>query len=146
MFRFRPFRILGTILVLLIGCLATLGLRPGAAEPTVPVKVQDVQTSGALTAAAVRQVLVAETARLERGCQDAVKNGYQLPAEITLVFTVGTDGQVRGEPLGKPPLANQGFENCLAQALKGLQFPQVRKAPAQVTVKLALTAKETPTF
>jgi hypothetical protein len=146
MFRFRPVRILGTILALCIGCLATLGLRPEAAQPAIPVKVQDVQTSGALAAAAVRRVLVAESARLARGCQDAVKNGYQLPAEITLVFKVGTDGQVMGEPLGKPPLASQGFETCLAQALKDLQFPKTKKVPAQVTVKLALRAKETPTF
>ena len=110
-------------------------------EPAVTVKVKDVQTVGALPAAGVRQVLVDEAARLARCCQDAVKNGYQLPAEITLVFTVGTDGQVMGEPVGKPPLANQGFESCLAQALKGLDFPQAKKAPAQVTVKLTLTVK-----
>ena len=173
MFRFRPSRLLGTILVLLIGCLATLGSRPwgaagnqadktlapygygaslesggglpqvgtGAAGPAVTVQAKEVQSGGALPAAAVRQVLVAETARLARSCQDAVHSGYQLPAEITLVFTVGTDGQVTGEPVGKPPLANQGFESCLAQALKGLQFPQVRQAPARVTVKLALAIK-----
>ena len=99
------------------------------------------QTGGALPAAAVRKVLVAEAARLARCCQDAVKNGYQLPAEITLVFTVGTDGKILGEPVGKPPLANQGFESCLAQTLKGLEFPKAKKAPAQVTVKLALTVK-----
>ncbi len=173
MFRFRPSRLLGTILVLLIGCLATLGSRPwgaagnqadkamapydyvaslgsggglprvgtGATGPAVTVQAKEVQSRGALPAAAVRRVLVAETARLARSCQDAVHSGYQLPAEITLVFMVGTDGQVTGEPVGKPPLANQGFESCLAQTLKGLQFPQVRQAPARVTVKLALAMK-----
>lgn len=115
----------------------------GTSEPaaTVNVTVKDVQAKGALAPAAVRQALEAETARLARCCQDAVKSGFQLPAEITLVFTVGTDGKIVGEPVGKPPLANQGFESCLAQALKGLQFPQAKKAPAQVTVKLALTVK-----
>ena len=113
----------------------------GTAEPAVTVKVKDVQTGGALPAAAVRKVLAAEAARLARCCQEAVKNGYQLPAEITLVFTVGTDGKILGKPVGKPPMANQGFESCLAQTLKGLQFPKTKQAPAQVTVKLALTVK-----
>ncbi|MCX5892392.1 MAG: trypsin, partial [Deltaproteobacteria bacterium] len=112
-----------------------------APEPVVTVKVKDVQTGGALPAAAVRKILVAEAARLARCCQDAVKSGFQLPAEITLVFTVGTDGKIVGEPVGKPPLANQGFESCLAQALKALEFPKAKKAPAQVTVKLTLTVK-----
>jgi Ca-activated chloride channel family protein len=121
---------------------APKGMPPATtAEPAVTVKVRDVQTGGALPAAAVRKALVAEAARLARCCQDAVKNGYQLPAEITLVFTVGTDGKVTGEPVGKPPLANQGFESCLAQTLKGLEFPQAKKAPAQVTVTLVLTVK-----
>jgi Ca-activated chloride channel homolog len=107
----------------------------------VTVKIKTVQTQGGLSRAAVRQVLEAEAAKLARCCQDAVKGGYKLPAEITLVFTVGADGKVVGEPVGKPPLANQGFESCLAQTLKGLQFPPAKKAPAQVTVKLALTVK-----
>jgi hypothetical protein len=57
------------------------------------------------------------------------------------VFTVGTDGTVSGEPLGKPPLADQGFEKCLASSLKSLQFPKPKKAAAQVTVKLDLAAQ-----
>jgi len=113
----------------------------GAVEPAVTVKIQDVQTQGALAPAAIRQVLEAEVAKLARCCQDAVKGGYQLPAEITLVFTVGTDGKVVGEPVGKPPLANRGFESCLASTLKNLQFPPAKKAATQVTVKLALTVK-----
>ena len=103
------------------------------------VKIQDVQTKAGLTPAAVRKVLEAELAKLARCCQDAVKSGFKLPAEITLVFTVGTDGKVSGDPVGKPPLANQGFESCLAATFRGLQFPEPQKAPVQVTVKLALT-------
>ncbi|MCL4503928.1 MAG: AgmX/PglI C-terminal domain-containing protein [Deltaproteobacteria bacterium] len=121
------------------------GAAPGetgtAAGPAVTVTVKNVQIDGALPAAEVRQVLNNAAAQLSRCCQDAVKTGYQLPAEITLVFTVGPDGKIVGEPAGKPPLANQGFESCLSQTLKALEFPKAQKAPAQVTVKLALSVK-----
>ncbi|MCX5888751.1 MAG: VIT domain-containing protein [Deltaproteobacteria bacterium] len=108
-------------------------------EAAVTVKIKDVQTNKrALAPATVRQALEAELAKLARCCQDAVKSGYKLPAEITLVFTVGTDGKVSADPIGKPPLADQGFESCLAATFRSLQFPQPQKAAVQVTVKLAL--------
>jgi Ca-activated chloride channel family protein len=107
----------------------------------VAVKIKSVQIQGGLTPAAVRQVLKAQLAKLARCCQEAVQHGFKLPATITLVFTVGTDGTVSGEPLGKPPLADQGFEKCLASSLKSLQFPKPKKAAAQVTVKLDLAAQ-----
>jgi Ca-activated chloride channel family protein len=108
---------------------------------TVQVAIRDVQTKAGLTPAAVRKVLEAELAKLSRCCQDAVKSGFKLPAEITLVFTVDTGGKVSAAPVGKPPLANQDFENCLAATFRGLQFSKPLKAPVQVTVKLALTVK-----
>jgi Ca-activated chloride channel family protein len=107
----------------------------------VTVKIKSIHTEGALAPAAVRKVLKTELARLARCCQDAVKRGLQLPADITLVFKVGTDGKVMGKPLGKPPLADQGFENCLAATFQTLQFPKTKKAATQITVKLALAAK-----
>jgi Ca-activated chloride channel family protein len=112
-----------------------------APEAAVTVKIQDVQTNKrALAPVVVRKVLEAELAKLARCCQDAVKSGYKLPAGITLVFTVGTDGKVSSNPVGKPPLADQGFESCLAAAFRSLQFPH-QKAAVQVTVKLALVVK-----
>ncbi len=108
-------------------------------EAAVTIKIKDVRTNQrALAPATVRQALEAELARLARCCQDAVKSGYKLPAEITLVFTVGTDGKLSADPIGKPPLADQGFESCLAATFRSLQFPQPQKAAVQVTVKLAL--------
>jgi len=120
------------------GCVPLGGTTvPGA---TVTVRIKDVQIEGAQTPAVVKKVLEAEQAKLGRSCQDAVKRGFRLPAEITLVFTEGTDGRVSAEPLGKPPLAVQGFEKCLAATVGGLQFPPPLKAPVQVTIKLALAA------
>ena len=125
--------------------MATGGAPPaGTATPeaTVTVKIQDVQTNKkALAPVTVRKALEAELAKLARCCQDAVKSGYKLPAEITLVFTVGADGQVSSDPVGKPPLADQGFESCLAAAFRNLQFPPTQKTAVQVTVKLALVVK-----
>jgi hypothetical protein len=165
----RHSRTFGMISLLILGCLATAALRsladcgiagkpgdpdkslapfsmvvgdePGTVpEAAVTVKIREVRTQGGLAPAAIREGLNAELAKLARSCQDAVQRGYQLPATITLVFAVGTDGQVRGEPLGKPPLADQGFEKCLAATFKSLQFPKPKRAAAQVTVKLALAA------
>jgi len=114
------------------------GQGTGKSEAAVTVKIKGVETEGALAPAAVRQVLKAELARLTSCCQDAVKRGFQLPGEITLVFKVGIDGQVMGRPLGKPPLADQGFENCLASTIQTLQFSPSRRSVTQVTVKLSL--------
>lgn len=112
-----------------------------ASETSVTVTIQDVQTKGDLSPAAVKQVLETEVAKLQRCCQDAVKSGFKLPATITLVFTVGTDGKVSADPIGKPPLASQGFESCLAATFRSLQFPQPQKNSTQVTVTLALAVK-----
>jgi Ca-activated chloride channel homolog len=120
------------------------GVTPGGTsvtEPAVTITVQDVKTKGDLPSDAVRKVLETEMAMLERCCQDAAKQGFKLPATITLVFTVGSDGKVSADPIGKPPLASQEFESCLAQALRSLQFPSSQKAPTQVTVTLALKGK-----
>lgn len=112
-----------------------------ASETSVTVTIQDVQTKGDLSLAAVKQVLENEVAKLERCCQDCAKSGFMLPSTITLVFTVGTDGKAGADPIGKPPLASQGLESCLAKAFRGLQFPSSQKASTQVTVTLALKVK-----
>ncbi|MFA4901919.1 MAG: VIT domain-containing protein [Desulfobaccales bacterium] len=112
-----------------------------ASETSVTVTLQDIQTKGDLPPAAVKKVLENEVAKLERCCQDTVKSGLMLPATITLVFTVGTDGKVSADPIGKPPLASQGLESCLAAAFRSLQFPGSQKDATQVTVTLALKVK-----
>ncbi len=110
-------------------------------ETNLSVTVQDVQTKGDLSPAAVKQVLETEVAKLARCYQDAAKSSFKLPAIVTLVFTVGTDGKVTTGPLGKPPLASQELERCLAATFRGLQFPSSPKASTQVTVTLALKVK-----
>jgi Ca-activated chloride channel homolog len=120
------------------------GVTPGGTavpEPAVAITVRDVKTKGNLSPDAVKKVLESEMTMLERCCQDAAKQGFKLPATITLVFTVGTDGKVNADPIGKPPLASQEFESCLAQAFRSLQFPSSQKAATQVTVTLALKGK-----
>jgi Ca-activated chloride channel homolog len=125
----------------------TGGAKPDAAgggvtlPPTaaVTVTIQDVQTTGALSAAAVRQVLEAQVAKLARCCQAAATRASKLPATLTLVFTVETDGKVSAEPVGKPPLASQELESCLAKALRSLQFPSSPQASTRVTVTLNLS-------
>jgi Ca-activated chloride channel homolog len=120
------------------------GVGPGgttATKKTVTVTLQDVQTKGDLSPASVKQVLEAEVAKLQQCCQDAAKSGFMLPATITLVFTVETNGKVSADPIGKPPLASQGLASCLAKAFRSFLFPTSQKASTQVTVTLALTVK-----
>jgi Ca-activated chloride channel family protein len=114
----------------------------GATEVAqVSLTVKDVQVKGNLTPAAVQKALEDELAKLTQCCQDAAKAGLKLPAELTLTFTIGLDGKITGTPkvtLTAPP---KGLENCLAAALKGIQFPQPQPAAAQVTVTLSLAGK-----
>jgi Ca-activated chloride channel family protein len=114
----------------------------GATEASqVTLTVKDVQVKGNLTPAAVQKALEDELAKLTQCCQDAAKAGLKLPAELTLTFTIGLDGKITGTPkvtLTAPP---KGLENCLAAALKGIQFPQPQPAAAPVTVTLSLNGK-----
>jgi Ca-activated chloride channel family protein len=114
----------------------------GATEVAqVSLTVKDVQVKGNLTPAAVQKALEDELAKLTQCCQDAAKAGLKLPAELTLTFTIGLDGKITGTPkvtLTAPP---KGLENCLAAALKGIQFPQPQAAAAPVTVTLSLAGK-----
>jgi Ca-activated chloride channel homolog len=114
------------------------------AEPVVSkmsVTVKDIQVKGGLTPAEVQKALEDELAKLTQCCQDAVKAGLKLPAELTVTFKIGLDGKITGTPkvtLKAPP---KGLGNCLAEALKGIQFPQPQKAAVSVTVTLSLTEK-----
>ena len=114
------------------------------AEPAVPqvsVTVKDIQVKGNLTPAAVQKALEDELAKLTQCCQDAAKAGLKLPAEITLTFTIGLDGKSTGTPKVTLTAPQPSLENCLAAALKGVQFPQPQPAPVPVIVTLSLTGK-----
>ncbi len=114
------------------------------AEPMVSqvsVTVKDVQVKGNLTPAAVQKALEDELAKLTQCCQDAAKAGLKLPAELTLTFTIGLDGKITGTPKVTLTAPQPSLENCLAAALKGIQFPQPQPATVPVTVTLSLTQK-----
>ena len=108
---------------------------------SVTVTVKDVQVKGGLTPAAVQKALEDELAKLTQCCQDAAKAGVKLPAELTLTFTIGLDGKMTGTPKVAPSAAPKSLKDCLAAALKGIQFPQPQPAAAPVTVTLSLTEK-----
>jgi len=110
-------------------------------EPKVSVTVKKVQVKGDLTPAAVQKALEGELAKLTQCCQDAAKAGAKLPAKITLTFTIGLDGRITGTPKVTLTAPQKSLENCLALALKGVQFPQPKKATVPVTVILSLTVK-----
>jgi len=116
-------------------------VRGGPGESQVTVTVKDVQVKGNLTPAAVQKALEDELAKLTQCCQDAAKAGLKLPAEITLAFTIGLDGKITGTPKVTLAAPQKSLENCLAAALKGIQFPQPQPAPVPVTVTLSLTGK-----
>ena len=113
---------------------------PNDQEPTLILAIKGLKAEGALGPEAVRKVLAGDLARLEKCCQKAAENAVPLPTKITLVFQVGPNGKLTGVPLGKPPLANQSFENYLASALRTLRFPAFKGTPVQVEVTLALAA------
>ena len=116
---------------------STAPAEPGA--PQVSVTVKDIQVKGNLIPAAVQKALEDELAKLTQCCQDAAKAGLKLPAEITLIFTIGLDGKSTGTPKVTLTTPQPSLENCLAAALKGIQFPQPQPAPVPVTVTLSLT-------
>jgi len=114
----------------------------GTAEPAVlkvTVSVKDVKVKGGLTPAAVRQALEGEVAKLTQCCQDAAKAGLKLPAELTVTFKIGLDGKITGSANITPKATLQSLKDCLAAALKGIQFPQPQKAAVAVTVTLSLS-------
>jgi Ca-activated chloride channel family protein len=117
------------------------GTVPAETGVTVTVAVKEVQVKGGLTAAAVQKALEGELAKLTQCCQDAAKAGGKLPAELTVTFTIGLDGRIAGTPKVTLSAADKSLKNCLAAALKGIQFPQPQPAAVPVTVTLSLTEK-----
>ena len=107
----------------------------------VSVTVKDVQVKGGLTPAGVRQALESEVAKLTQCCQDAAKAGLKLPTELTVTFKIGLDGKITGTPKVALSAAYKSLKDCLAAALKGIQFPQPQKAAVAVTVTLSLSGK-----
>jgi Ca-activated chloride channel homolog len=114
------------------------------AEPVAPkvsVTVQNVQVKGGLAPAVVQKALEDELVKLTQCCQDAVKAGLKLPAELTVTFTIGLDGKITGAPKVSLAATHKTLKNCLAESLKGIQFPQTHKAAVPVTLTLSLTEK-----
>ena len=111
------------------------------AATVASVTVKDVKVKGDLTPAAVQKALEDELAKLTQCCQDAVTAGLKLPAELTVTFTIGLDGKITGNPKVTLAATHKSLKNCLAEALKGIQFPQPQKAAVSVTVTLSLTGK-----
>jgi len=110
-------------------------------ETGVSLTVKDLQVKGGLTPAAVRKALEDELAKLTQCCQDAVHTGLKVPVELTVSFTIGLNGRIAGTPKVTLAAAPTSLENCLAAALKGIQFPQPQPASVLVTVTLSLTGK-----
>jgi Ca-activated chloride channel family protein len=110
------------------------------ATPGLTVAVQVVGIKGRMDKAALNQVLADAAPTLAACCEDARRRGVKLAKEITLVFTLGTDGRVAGEILPKPPLASEALTKCLSQAVRGIGFPRPA-TPIVVTVRLGLKEK-----
>jgi Ca-activated chloride channel homolog len=108
---------------------------------TVTVAVKNVQVKAGLTPAAVQKALEGDVAKLAQCCQDAAKAGVKLPAELTVTFTIGLDGRIAGTPKVALSATYKSLKDCLAAALKGIQFPQPQPAAVPVTVTLSLTEK-----
>jgi hypothetical protein len=115
------------------------GLAPAEAGGTVKVKVKEVKVTGGGDPAAVQKALEGEMDKLTRCCQDAAKAGVKLPAEVKVTFSIGPDGKIAGTPKVGPGAADKNLKNCLAAALKGINFPQ---AQAAVTVSVTLSLME----
>jgi Ca-activated chloride channel family protein len=121
----------------------TRGSEPGTPRPkaTVTVTVKTVVTPEGLDRAALQKTLEAELAELENCCAAALKTGVQLPAEITITFSIGKDGKITGKPKfgGTPPPAR--LRTCLAAALREILFPPASQAAVPVTVTLGVSQK-----
>jgi Ca-activated chloride channel family protein len=111
------------------------------AEAKVKLTIREVRVKESQAAAAVQKALEAELPKLARCCQEAAKTGAKLPAAITVTFTIGLDGKIIGDPKFTMTVKQKSLENCLAAALKGIQFSSPRQAAVPVTVKFALTGK-----
>jgi Ca-activated chloride channel homolog len=114
---------------------------PVTAAPVVSVTIKDIKVKGGLTPDAVQKALEDELAKLTQCGQDAAQAGLKLPADLTLTFAIGRDGKIVGTPKLVTKGTPKGLQDCLAAALKGIQFPPPQKAAAPVTVTLSLTEK-----
>jgi Ca-activated chloride channel family protein len=119
----------------------TVPAEPISSGVSVTVTVKDVQVKGGLTPAAVQKALEGDLVKLTQCCQDPAKAGLKLPAELTVTFTIGLDGRIAGTPKVALSATHKSLKNCLAAALKGIQFPQPQPAAVPVTVTLSLTEK-----
>lgn len=111
------------------------------AGPVVKISIQVAQVKGRLDQKAIKDALEAAQTRLTACCQDTLKTGVNLPAEVTLTFAIGPGGKVSGEVLPKLPLGYEALTKCLSQAVQTISFPDPGKKVVQVTVKLLLEAK-----
>ena len=105
----------------------------------VKVGIQVAQVEGGLDRKAVQEALEAKEQELAACFEGALKAGVKLPATITLTFTLGPDGKVRGQVLPQPSLGNEDLARRLGQAVQSAAFPKPGPKGAAVTVKLLLT-------
>jgi len=115
-----------------------LASQESAPASPLKIKIQVTQVKGTLQPDAVKEALEANLPKLTACCRDALKNVGKLPPTVTLTFSIGPGGKVRGPVLPQLPLGDKALTGCLGQAVKDTLFPDPGKRTAAVTVKLLL--------
>jgi hypothetical protein len=107
-------------------------------RPVARVRAEPADVRGALSPAVVRRVVERHLGEL-RTCYEAeLLRSPELRGRVVVSFIIAADGRVQAAATANSTVANARVEACIAQALRGLEFPAPEEGIVAVSAPFLL--------
>lgn len=128
---FKKILVLAAVTFLANGLSALAG--PGAEEATV---------HGSLDKEVIRRVIRQHLGEVKQCYEDQLKKDPSLAGRVMARFTIGADGKVTESGIEETSLKSPACEKCIADAVRGWEFPKPRGGKVVVSYPFVLAASE----
>ncbi len=106
---------------------------PGAEEASV---------QGSLDKEVIRRVIRQHIGEVKLCYEEQLKTNPSLAGRVMAHFTIGPDGKVTDSSIQETSLKSPACEKCIADAVRGWEFPKPRGGKVVVSYPFVLAASE----
>lgn len=97
---------------------------------------------GSLDKEVIRRVIRQHLGEVKQCYEEQLKKNPNLAGRVMARFTIGPDGKVTDSSIQETTLSNLACEKCIADAVRGWEFPKPRGGKVVVSYPFLLAASE----
>lgn len=102
----------------------------------------DASAQGTLDKAVIRRVIQGHIGAVKQCYEEQLKKNKDLAGKVMVRFTIGTDGKVLDSTIQESSLNSPAGEKCIADAVRGWEFPKPSGGKVVVSYPFVLAASE----